>query len=239
MRSLGGSARGDAAVRIAVALPVVAILLVAGRQLATLLPRVTDTVESMGAWAPLAFIVIYAAACVAFVPGSLLTLAAGALFGVLEGTVIVLTGATLGAFLSFLIARHVARDWVTARVQRDPRVAAIDRAIAGDGRRITFLLRLSPLIPFNLLNYALGLTQVRSIDFLVASLGMVPGTLLYVYTGSVAGSVLNATRGDAPARGTAFWVVLGLGLAATVAVALLVSRVARRALASATAADPV
>ena len=221
--------------RIVVIVVITALLLVAGRRLAAFLPQLTAQVEALGVWGPVVFVGVYAAACVAFVPASILTFAAGALFGVVKGTLLVLTGATLGATLAFLVARYFARDWIAARVQRDPRFAAIDKAVADDGRRIVFLLRLSPLIPFNVLNYALGLTRVRAVDFLVASLGMIPGTLLYVYTGSVAGTVLGATGGAAPARGAGFWVVLGLGLAATAAVAVLVGRVAKRALATATA----
>ena len=227
--------RSGGIVRIVVIVAITALLLVAGRRLAAYLPQLTAQVEQLGVWGPVVFVGVYAAACVAFVPASILTFAAGALFGVVKGTLLVLTGATLGAFLAFLVARYFARDWIAARVARDPRFAAIDRAVADDGRRIVFLLRLSPIIPFNVLNYALGLTQVRAVDYLVASLGMIPGTLLYVYTGSVAGTVLGATGGAAPARGTGFWVVLGLGLAATAAVAVLVGRVAKRALASATA----
>jgi len=218
------------------ALAVVVALVLGGRQLAGELPRLTAWVESLGAWGPVVFVAVYVVACVAFVPASLLTLGAGALFGVVTGVIVVFVGATLGAFGAFLIARHVARDWVSQRVARDPRFTAIDRAIAADGRRVVFLLRLSPVIPFALLNYALGLTKVRVADFLIASAGMLPGTLLYVYTGSLAGTVLGATSGAAPARGAGFYVVLALGLAATAAVTILVTRLARRALAEATAA---
>jgi hypothetical protein len=113
---------------------------------------------------------------------------------------------------------------------RDPRFQAIDRAIAADGRRIVFLLGLSPAVPFSLLNYLLGLTRVRFADFVVASVGMLPGTLLYVYTGKLAGDVAAAAGGGGPARGAGYYVVLALGLAATVAVTVVVTRAARRAL---------
>lgn len=227
---------GVSPARIVLALLVVVALVVGGRQLSGQLPRLTAAVESLGVWGPIVFIAAYAVACVAFVPASLLTLGAGALFGVVKGTIIVFIGATLGATLAFLIARYVARDWVSERVQRDPRFSAIDRAIAAQGRRVVFLLRLSPVIPFNVLNYALGLTQVRAADYVVASLGMIPGTLLYVYSGSVAGTVIGAAGASAPVRGPGFYAVLGLGLAATAAVTILVTRVARRALAEATGA---
>ncbi len=222
-------------IRIAIAAMVLVVLVLLGRQLSAQLPRLTAAVDGLGALGPVVFIAAYAVACVAFVPASLLTLAAGALFGVVKGTVFVLAGATLGAFGAFLIARYVARDWVAQRVQKDVRFAAIDRAIAEQGRKVVFLLRLSPVIPFNVLNYALGLTQVRAIDFLVASVGMIPGTLLYVYSGKLASVVVGAAGTTAPPRGTAFYVVLGLGLAATAAVTVLVTRVAKRALAEATA----
>lgn len=221
-------------IRIAIGVAVLVALVLLGKQLSTQLPKLTAAVDSLGAWGPIVFIAAYALACVAFVPASLLTLAAGALFGVVKGTIFVLIGATLGATGAFLIARYVARDWVAQRVSRDVRFAAIDRAIADQGRRVVFLLRLSPVIPFNVLNYALGLTQVRVVDFIVASVGMIPGTLLYVYTGHLASVVAGASSGAMPPRGAAFYAVLGLGLAATLAVTILVTRLAKRALATAT-----
>lgn len=228
------SSRGTV-IRIAVGIAVLLALVLLGRQLSAQLPRLASFVDSLGAWGPVVFIAAYAIACVAFVPASILTLAAGALFGVVKGTLFVLVGATLGAMGAFLIARYVARDWVAQRVQRDARFAAIDSAIAEQGRRVVFLLRLSPVIPFNVLNYALGLTQVRAIDFLIASVGMIPGTLLYVYTGKLASVVVGASSGATPPRGPAFYAVLGLGLVATAAVTVLITRTAKKALASATA----
>ncbi|HYW51135.1 MAG TPA: TVP38/TMEM64 family protein [Gemmatimonadaceae bacterium] len=222
-------------VRVLIGVAVLAALILAGRQLSAQLPRLTAAVDSLGAWGPVAFITGYAIACIAFVPASLLTLAAGALFGVVRGTLFVLAGATLGALGAFLIARYLARDWVATKVQRDPRFAAIDRAIAEQGRRVVFLLRLSPVFPFNVLNYALGLTQVRVADFLVASVGMIPGTLLYVYSGKLASVVVGAAGTASPPRGAAFYAVLGLGLAATAAVTVLITRLARKALTEATA----
>jgi uncharacterized membrane protein YdjX (TVP38/TMEM64 family) len=184
-------------------------------------------VASLG-WLGIAvFVVGYAAAVVAFVPGSALTLAAGAIFGVAEGTLYVFVAAVLGSTAAFLVARYVARGAIERRIAGDARFLAIDRAIGAEGRKIAFLLRLSPAIPFNLLNYALGLTRVSLADYLVASLGMIPGTLLYVYTGSLAGEV----AGGAP-LGRAL--VLGLGLAATAAVTVYVTVLARRALREAT-----
>jgi uncharacterized membrane protein YdjX (TVP38/TMEM64 family) len=176
----------------------------------------------------------YALATVAFIPGALLTLAAGALFGVVKGSLLVFVGATVGACLAFLLARHGARAAIEHRIAGSERFAAIDRAVAREGRKIVFLLRLSPIFPFVLLNYALGLTQVRFADYAVASVGMIPATLLYVYYGALAGEVAALAGGVAPERGPAGYAVWGLGLVATGAVTWVVTRIARRALAEAT-----
>jgi uncharacterized membrane protein YdjX (TVP38/TMEM64 family) len=146
----------------------------------------------------------------------------------------VFVAAVLGSSLAFLVARYAARPWVERRIAANAGFAAIDRAIAQQGRRIVFLLRLSPAFPFNLLNYALGLTRVRFADALVASLGMLPGTLLYVYYGKLAGEVATLAGGARVERGAGYYTVLGLGLAATIVVTTLVTRTARRALREAT-----
>jgi uncharacterized membrane protein YdjX (TVP38/TMEM64 family) len=186
----------------------------------------------LGAWAPLAFVLGYILATVALVPGSILTLAAGALFGLWKGALLAFIAATLGAAAAFLVARHLARDFVHRRLGGDPRIAAIDRAIGDHGRKIVFLLRLSPAFPFNLLNYLLGLTTVRFTDYLIASLGMLPGTFLYVYYGKVVGDVARLA-GPNPVRGTpAYYALLGVGLAATITVVAVVTRAARRTLQS-------
>jgi len=166
------------------------------------------------------------------VPGSVLTLAAGAIFGLGRGVLVVFAGAVTGSALAFLIARYFARGALERRFGQDPRFASIDGAIEREGRRMVFLLRLSPVFPFSLLNYALGLTRVRFADYLAASAGMLPGTVLYVYYGKVAGDVAALAGGAAPSGGAGRWVVLGLGLAATVAVTFQVTRLARRSLAS-------
>src|SRR5262249_129502 len=119
---------------------------------------------------------------------------------------------------------------IERRLARNPRFAAIDRAVGAEGRKIVFLLRLSPVFPFNLLNYGLGLTQVRFADYVVASIGMLPGTVLYVYYGKLAGGVAALAGGAAPQKGPGYYAVLVLGLVATVVVTTLVTRTARRAL---------
>ncbi len=183
---------------------------------------------------PVVFIVGYAVAAVAFVPGSLLTLAAGAIFGLSTGSLYVFIAAVLGSSAAFLVSRHLARAVIEQRLAGNARFVAIDRAVSAQGRKIVFLLRLSPVFPFNLLNYALGLTKVRFVDYLIASVGMIPGTLLYVYYGKLAGDVAALAGGVVVEKGAAYYVVLVLGLAATVLVTALVTRTARRALQSVT-----
>jgi uncharacterized membrane protein YdjX (TVP38/TMEM64 family) len=227
--------RGRGLVRLLVLAAAGAGILVLGRQAGEAIPRFAAWVEGLGALGPLVFIAGYAAAVVAFAPASLLTLAAGAIFGVVEGTVYVFAAASAGACLAFLVARHAARGLVERRIAGDRRFAAIDRAIGRDGRRIVLLLRLSPAIPFNLLNYALGLTRIRFADYALASIGMLPGTLAYVYSGSLLGEVAAAAGGAPMERGLAQQALFAAGLVATLAATVLVTRTARRALAEATA----
>ena len=217
-------------VRGALALLALGALLAIGRVTGQYLPAFASWVDSLGILGPVVFIAGYALAVVAFVPGSVLTFAAGAIFGLVEGTVYVFIAAVLGSTAAFLISRHSARSWVEGRVAGDARFSAIDRAVGQQGRKIVTLLRLSPVFPFNLLNYALGLTRVRLSDYLLASLGMLPGTLLYVYSGKIAGDVAAAAGGAAVDQGTGYYAVLGLGFVATLVVTILVTRIARRAL---------
>jgi uncharacterized membrane protein YdjX (TVP38/TMEM64 family) len=203
-------------------------LVLLGRQFATVVPAFVEWVQGLGWWGPAIFIAGYAIATVAMVPGTVLTLAAGAIFGIGWGFVWVLTGASLGAISAFLVSRHLARRLVERHLI-DARFRAVDAAIGERGFKIVALLRLSPVFPFNVLNYALGLTRVRFRDYALACLAMAPGTLLYVYYGRVAGDLASAAAGTAQ-RGIEYWLFLGLGLIATFAVTLFVTRVARRAL---------
>jgi uncharacterized membrane protein YdjX (TVP38/TMEM64 family) len=213
------------------AIAALVLILLGGRRAAELLPRFAEWVAGLGATGPLVFAAGYVAATILLVPGSLLTLAAGALFGVVRGTAIVLVAATTGACAAFLIARYAARERVAARMQRDARFAALDRAIGRAGRKIVILLRLSPVFPFNLLNYALGLTSVRFIDYLIACVAMLPGTLLYVYYGRVIGDVAALAAGARVERGWSYYLLLGIGLIATILVTATIARMARRELA--------
>jgi len=229
----GAGGRALPWVKAAAALAALAALVWAGRELGAYVPRFATWVDSLGIWGPVVFILGYAAATVAFIPGSLLTLASGAIFGLLEGTLYVFVGATIGATGAFLVARYVARSRIEARLEDKPRFRAIDRAVAREGLKIVTLLRLAPVFPFNLLNYALGLTKVRLPHYLLACLGMIPGTFLYVYYGKALGSLAAVAGGAEIEKGPGYWTLFVLGLAATVAVTVVVARIARRALASA------
>jgi uncharacterized membrane protein YdjX (TVP38/TMEM64 family) len=219
------------------ALAAVAALLFAGRAARPLLASFAEKVSGLGRLGPPVFVLGYVLACVAFVPGALLTLAAGALFGLAKGVALVFLGAVLGSTAAFLVARHLARKAVARRIERDPRFAAIDRAVAHEGLKIVFLLRLSPVVPFNLLNYALGLTRVSLRDYLLASFGMLPGTILYVSYGTVLGSLAQIAAGERPPPGRGSTALLATGLAATIFAAYFIARAARKALRRAGGAD--
>jgi uncharacterized membrane protein YdjX (TVP38/TMEM64 family) len=139
-------------------------------------------IRDAGPVAPLLFMLIYALATVLFLPGSVLTLAGGALFGPVLGTVYNLTGATLGATLAFLIARYLASDWVADKT--GGRVKQLINGVEGEGWRFVAFVRLVPLFPFNLLNYALGLTRLRLLHYILATyVFMLPGAIAYTYLG--------------------------------------------------------
>lgn len=225
-----GKSRGKLVLYIVIGLAVVAGLILVGRQAGAYVPRFAQWVEGLGVWGPVVFILGYAAAAVAFVPGSLLTLAAGAIFGLVKGTIYTLIGATLGASAAFLVARYVARGAIERRIAGNARFAAIDRAVGREGFKIVALLRLSPIFPFNLLNYSLGLTKVGFWPYVAASIAMLPGTLLYVYYGKAAGSLAALAGGAKTAKGTGSWVLLGVGLVATILVTTYVTRLAGKAL---------
>ena len=230
MASRGAPGRELLTTRLLLLLVGLAVLAIAGRSAIESIPRLADWVSGNGAVGSLLFGLGYIAAVVAFVPGSLLTMAAGAIFGLASGTALVFVAATLGASAAFLISRYLARPLVERRLAGNDRFAAIDRAIGHQGGKIVFLLRLSPLFPFNLLNYALGLTKVRFRDYVLASAGMLPATLMYVYYGNVIGDVARVASGTPIPRGPEYYLLLGIGLAATIVVTALVARTARRAL---------
>ena len=185
-------------------------------------------VQQLGPLGVILFIIAYALATVLFLPGWIFTVSAGLVYGIIGGTLVALCGATIGASLAFLVARHVLRQNIEKLKKQNPRLAAIDEAIGEQGWKIVGLLRLSPLIPFNLSNYFYGITSISFGAYVfVSALGMIPGTLLYAYVGAIG----QAGISEVPAQRSNWqYVLLGIGLAATIAVTILISRIAREAL---------
>jgi uncharacterized membrane protein YdjX (TVP38/TMEM64 family) len=203
-----------------------------------LMEHLEDWIAGRGPLGPVLFGLLYVAAVVLLVPGSALTLAAGALFGRLVGTVVVSLASTAGATLAFLIGRYLARERVRQYVRRHPRLAAVERAVSEGGWKIVALLRLSPAVPFNLQNYLYGVTGIRLGPYVLTSwLAMLPGTFLYVYLGAIGRESVQAAGGPRR-RGPAEWTMLIVGLLATLALTVYVARQARRALKQRIDLDP-
>jgi uncharacterized membrane protein YdjX (TVP38/TMEM64 family) len=192
----------------------------------------SDWVGEMGAAGIFIFIVVYALATVLMAPGSILTIGAGFAFGLWKGFLAVSAGATLGASLAFLVARFIAREKIEAIAQRNEKFRNLDRGMGEQGAKLIFLLRLSPVIPFNLSNYFYGLTAVRFWPYVLASwIGMMPGTFLYVYIGTAGkAAVAAAAGGETVKHGWQYWTFLAVGLAATIIVTIWVTKIARDAL---------
>ncbi|HEY6006573.1 MAG TPA: TVP38/TMEM64 family protein [Anaeromyxobacter sp.] len=200
---------------------------------------VVDSIRGAGALGVGAFSIAYVAATVLLLPGAALTAGAGFAYGPLWGTVLASPVSVVAATLAFLLGRTVARRRIARRIAGNPRFAAIDEAIGEGGLKIVFLLRLSPLVPFNLLNYALGLSRVSLRDYVVASaVGMLPGTVLYVYLGSLVTSASELAAGARPSAGGWERALYWAGLAATLGATWLLTRIARRALSRAIESRP-
>lgn len=196
-----------------------------------LLQNALEWIGSLGVLGGITFIALYIVATVAFLPGSILTLGAGVVFGVVLGAVYVFIGATLGAIAAFLIGRYWARGWVSQKIAGNQKFAAIDKAVAAEGLKIVLLTRLSPIFPFNLLNYAFGLTGVSLKDYVLGAIGMIPGTILYVYIGSLAGNLAQIGTENQPTNLSVQWAIRIIGFLATVAVTVYTTHLARKALA--------
>jgi uncharacterized membrane protein YdjX (TVP38/TMEM64 family) len=220
----------DARWRLALLVVGVIGLAVGGRSLAPHLEALAGGFHALGARGAVLFVAAFAAASAAFVPAGVLTMLAGALFGIPLGIVVAFAGASLGACMTFLLARYAARGLVERWLLGYPRVARLQEAVERDGRRIVALLRLSPVIPFSVINVAMGVTRMSFLDYLVANVAMLPVTALYVYYGAAAGALV-AARGEHHPRDAAWWAAFVLGLAATIAVTPIVARLAARALA--------
>lgn len=209
---------------VGIAIPIVLGLLL-GRMVSPWLPQLSAWVDTLGVWGPVAFVAVYVAVVVLMLPAFLLIMAGGAVFGVVKGSLLVMTGAVTGGTVAFLIARYLARAFVARRVAANPTLAAIDRVIGEDGLRLVFLLRLSPMIPFVLSNYALGVTRVRLRDFVIGTLGLAPIVVTYAAYGSASGA---GPRADGSAAVSPL--VLTLGIVITVVLSLFLARLVQRAL---------
>ena len=212
---------------LAIALLIAAHVLPVRQRLA----EFNDWVLHLGIWGIILFIAAYIVATVLLLPASILTVGAGFVFGVFLGAVTVSIASTTGAALAYLIARYVARDQIEQKLGSNQRFKQVDRAIGELGPKLVFLLRLSPLIPFNLSNYLYGLTAVKFWPYVLASwIGMLPGTLLYVYLGAAGKAGLSGAAGQSSGRSPWEYVLFGIGLVATVIVTVWLTRIAHREL---------
>jgi uncharacterized membrane protein YdjX (TVP38/TMEM64 family) len=217
-----------AGILIAIAALVGALLLF-GREAAARLPIFVGWVRGLGFWGPAAFIATFAAAALLLFPAIVFLLAGGALWGVALGSLYVMLGAALGSTLAFFAARYLVRGYVQRYVDHHPKLAAIDRAVEIEGLKLVFLLRLSPVVPFIFLNYVLGISRIRYRDYLGGLAGMIPVVVMYAYAGRVAGDLATLASGAAAPKGAAYYTMLSVGLAATVAATVLITKTAQRA----------
>lgn len=194
----------------------------ASKLAAPFLPGFTAWVDSLGAWAPAAFVAGYVVATVAMMPAFLLTIAGGAVFGLVRGAVLVFVGSTVGAVLAFLLGRTILRDWVAKQIAKNPTMVAIDRVVGQEGFKLMILLRLSGIAPFVLTNYAMGVTSVTLRQFVIAMLGMIPTIAVYAAVGEAGAA--------APGKATLPPAMLVIGIGCAIVLAVLVTRIVQRAL---------
>jgi uncharacterized membrane protein YdjX (TVP38/TMEM64 family) len=188
-----------------------------------LLDQSLKWIQSLGPWAPVVFIILYVGTVIICLPASILTAGGGFIFGFAEGSVHVLIAAVIASNVNFLMSRHLARDWIARKLGTNPRFQAIDEAVAAEGWKIVALVRLAPVFPFSLASYAFGLTRVPWGKFFLANFALIPGTLLYVYLGSIMRDLTEKVQ-------TPLWIKLTAFALALVAV-IYMARVAKRALA--------
>lgn len=193
---------------------------------------VVSWIDGLGASGYIVFVLLYVVLTVAFLPASVTTLGAGFIFGVVKGSVLVFIGAMLGATAAFLLGRFIARDWIAAKVEGNQFLSTLDDAIAQEGVKLIFLLHLSPAFPFSLLNYTLGLTKVSLSNYVIGTTGIIPGTILYVYLGSLVGDITLLGMGEAPSNTAVDWIFKSLIFITIVAIMLYITKIARRALAA-------
>ncbi|MEB3233587.1 MAG: TVP38/TMEM64 family protein [Leptolyngbyaceae bacterium] len=194
-----------------------------------LIEKILFQIQDLGPWGPIALIGVYIIATVAFISGGLLTLGAGALFGLGTGSLCAFIGASLGATAAFLVGRYLARDWVAKKIAGNKTFSAIDQAVGDEGFKIVSLTRLSPVFPFVLLNYAFGITSVSLRDYVLGFVGMIPGTFLYTYLGATAGNLAQAFAGG-EGKSPAEYALFAVGLIATFVVTYVITGIAKKAL---------
>lgn len=189
-----------------------------------------EKIQTLGVWGPVLMAATYIVATVLMVPGTILSLGAGFAFGLTVGILAVSVGSVLGALLAFLVGRNMARDFVEQKASQFPKFAAVDQAVEQAGFKIVLLTRLSPAFPFNVLNYLFSITKVRTRDYFFASwIGMLPGTIMYVYLGTAIKNLADLAAGRFDG-GTSQKILLGVGLLATVIVTIYITRLARAAI---------
>jgi uncharacterized membrane protein YdjX (TVP38/TMEM64 family) len=203
---------------------------VSSHNLQEFLQNTLQWINSLGAVGGIVFIGIYIIATLAFLPASILTLGAGIIFSITWGSLYVFIGSTLGATAAFLVGRYLAKGWVKEKISSYKKFATIDQAVSKKGLKIVLLMRLSPLFPFNLLNYALGVTSVSFSDYFLGSAGMIPGIIMYVYLGSLVGNIALIGSKNQPNNLLLHLVIQIIGLIATIAVTVYVTKIAKKAL---------
>ncbi len=195
-----------------------------------LLQKTLGWMEHLGPWAAPAYVLVYALTCVFFVPSFVFTLGAGTLFGLPWGIPLALLGTGLGSVSALAIGRTLARPWVEQQFKNNKQFHALSAAVKKKGWQMILLARLSPVFPFSIGNYGFGLTDLPARDYFFASmLGTIPSASVYVYLGSVAGSVAAANSGGRT-RTPAEWALLLAGLAATILLVRMIQQIAKKSI---------
>ncbi|QDU46059.1 TVP38/TMEM64 family inner membrane protein YdjZ [Symmachiella dynata] len=219
--------------RLVIVVALVATVILFGRWMGSEIPKIEADIAALGFWGPLALVVIVALATPLFVPDTLFAVAAGVLFGLIEGAVIVVIGALGASCLCYVISRFVLRKRVAAALSQQPKIAAVAAAAERRGLKFQILLRLTPLSPVAV-SYALGTTNTRFSTFILGCLGIIPGIFVEVYFGYVAGHAAKIA-GNVSSHSRLHQFVLFAGLAVCIVLIIYVTRMARQALAE---ADP-
>jgi uncharacterized membrane protein YdjX (TVP38/TMEM64 family) len=174
------------------------------------------------------FILLYTLTCVFFLPGSILTIGAGAVYGFWFSTALVAVSSTVGAAVNFLTSRYLARNWMQRKIGQNSKFRALEKAVSSEGWRMILISRMSPIIPHSLVSYAAGLMQISFWRFTLASfVGFLAPSAAYTYLGAIVGKALRTSAGVTP-HDPVTWAFYGVGLAATLAITAITTRVARR-----------